>query len=102
MASDGMRNTVDLRMQLRRNRLPTQPLKRIHQRMRKTVKPVAMLHDALTFHIVDHFPNLLGRKFVMIQKRNKPDDGPLEINIVFPESIVGVDEKGLGNQAFSS
>jgi hypothetical protein len=31
----------------------------------------------------------------MIEKRNKPDDGPLEVNIIFPERIIGVDEKGL-------
>jgi hypothetical protein len=70
--------------------------------MRKAVQPVPVLHDAFAFHIVKHFPYLLGRKLVMVEKRNKTDDGLLEINIVFPKSIVGVDEKCLGKQAGSS
>jgi hypothetical protein len=31
----------------------------------------------------------------MIQKRNKIRDGPLEVNVIFPERIVGVDEQRL-------
>jgi hypothetical protein len=66
------------------------------------VQAVAVLYDALSFHIVKHLSNLLRRKLVVIQKRNKTSDGPLEINIVFPKSVVGVDKKVLGEQAISS
>jgi hypothetical protein len=31
----------------------------------------------------------------MIEERNELLDGPLEINIVLPERVVGVDEEGL-------
>ena len=31
----------------------------------------------------------------MIQKRDEAGDGALEINVVFPEGVVGVDEQGL-------
>jgi hypothetical protein len=34
----------------------------------------------------------------MIEERNELLDGPLEINIVLPERVVGVDEEGLGIQ----
>ncbi len=34
----------------------------------------------------------------MIEERNEAGDGPLEVNIVLPESVVGVDEEGLGIQ----
>jgi hypothetical protein len=65
------------------------------------VQSITMCHDALALHIVKHFANLLGRKFVVIQKRNELRDRPLEIDIVFPERIVGVNEKVLGMQGFS-
>jgi hypothetical protein len=38
----------------------------------------------------------------MIQKRDKASNGPLEVDVVLPERIVGVDEEGLGRQAFAS
>jgi len=38
---------------------------------------------------------------VMIQKRDKAGNGPLEVDVVLPERIVGVDEEGLGRQAFA-
>jgi hypothetical protein len=38
----------------------------------------------------------------MIQKRDKASNGPLEVDVVLPERIVGVDEEGLGRQAFGS
>src|SRR5271169_557626 len=77
----------------------TQPLERVDQGMRKAVQPVAMRDDALALHIVEHFAHLLRRKFVVIEKRNEAGDRPLKINVVFPERIVRVDEKGLGKQA---
>ena len=86
----------DLRMQFRGDGLRAKPLKRIHQGVRKTVLPVAMLHDALPLHIVQNFAHLLRRKFVMIQKRNKAGDGPLEIDVVLPQRVVGVDQESLG------
>jgi hypothetical protein len=38
----------------------------------------------------------------MIQERNEAGDGALEIDVVLPERVVGVDEEGLGRQASSS
>ncbi len=31
----------------------------------------------------------------MVQKRNEAGDGALEINVVFPERVVGVDQQSL-------
>jgi hypothetical protein len=61
-----------------------------------------MRHDAFTLHIVEDFPHLRRGKFVVIEKGNEARDRPLEVDIVFPERIVGVDEEGLGRQASSS
>src|SRR5580693_5461581 len=80
--------TNDLRMQVRRNRIHTEPLKRSHQRMRKTMLSVTMLHHALPLHIVENFAYLLGRKLMMIQKRNEAGNGTFEVDVVFPQRIV--------------
>ena len=97
-----MRKAVDLGVQLRRDRLDAQPFKRIDQRMRETVQPVAVFHDAFALHVVEHFAHLLGRELVVIQKRDKARDRALEVDVVLPERVVGVDEEGLGRQAFGS
>ena len=70
--------------------------------MREAVQAVAVLHDAFALDVVEHFAHLLGRKFVMIQKRDEARDRALEVDVVFPERVVGVDEEGLGGQASSS
>ena len=54
-----------------------------------------MADDALTLHIVQNLANLLGRIFMMVQKRYKTGDGALEINIVFPQGVIGVDKQRL-------
>ena len=96
MVGDRVGETGDLGVQFGRDRLHAEPLKRIHQRVRKTVQAVTVLHNAFALHIVEHFAHLLGRKLVVIEKRNKADDGPLKINVVLPERVVGVDQQGLG------
>ena len=96
MVGDRVGEADDLGMQFRCDRLHAEPLKRIHQRVRKAVQPVAVLHNAFALHIVQHFAHLLGRKLVVIEKRNETRDGALEVNVVLPERIVGVDQQGLG------
>jgi hypothetical protein len=66
--------------------------------VRKAVETITVFGDALSFHVVEDFPDLLGRELVMIQKRNEMSDGSLEVNIVFPERVVGIDEKSLGDR----
>jgi len=102
MIFDSVSKACDLGMQFRCDRLHAQTLKRANQRMRETVQAVTMGHDALALDIVEHLAYLLGGKLKMIEKRNKLRDGALEINVVLPKRVVGVDEKGLWEQAFSS
>ena len=96
MIRDRVREAVNLRMQFRRDRLNAKPLKRVHQRVRKAVQAVAVGHDAFALNVVENFAYLLGRKFMVIEKRNEARDRALKIDIVFPERIVGIDEKCLG------
>ena len=100
MLGNGVGKTIDLRMQLGRNRLDAQTLKGIDESMRETVQSVAVFHDAFALDIVEHFAHLLGRELVMIQKRDETGDGALKVDVVFPERVVGVDEKGLGQASF--
>src|SRR5580693_10177155 len=100
-AFDGMvRNRVsepcDLGVQLSGDRLRIEPLKCRHQRVRKAVQAVAMRHDGFALHIIEHLPHLLGRKLVVIKKRNEADDSPLKVDSVLPERIVGIDQQSLG------
>jgi hypothetical protein len=60
--------------------------------MREAVQAVPMLHDAFSFHVVQNFPHFLGRKFMMIEKRDEAGDRSLEVDIVLPQRVVGVDE----------
>src|SRR5258708_36546914 len=68
--------------------------------MRKTVQVVAMRYDAFAIDIVQDLAHLLGRELVMIQKGNEASDGALEVDVVLPESVVGVDEEGLGHASY--
>src|SRR5258708_33890436 len=95
MIGDGMGKAVDLSVQFRRHWFDAQPLKGINQGMSKAVQSVAVFYDAFALHIVEHFPYLFGRKFVMIEKRNKASDGALEVDIVLPQRVVCVDQKNL-------
>jgi len=102
MIGDRVSEAVNLRVQLRRNRLHAEPLERIHQRVGEAMQAIAVGHDAFALHIVENLAHLLGRKFVVVEKGNKLGDRALKVDVVFPERIVGVDEKGLGEQALSS
>src|ERR1700730_9513608 len=85
MIGDAMSKPVDLGVQLRRNRMNAQSFERSDQGVRKAVQAVAMRYDAFALHLVEHLAHLLGREFVVIQKRDEARDGPLEVDVVLPE-----------------
>jgi hypothetical protein len=70
----------------------------------EAVQAVAVRHDALSRSTsLSTARTCSGRKFVVIEKRNEfARDGPLEVNVVFPQGVVGVDEEGLERQALGS
>src|SRR5579863_2786595 len=85
MVFNGTRKTGDLRMQIWRDWIEAEPFKCVNQRVSEAVQAVTMLHNAFSLDIVENFADLLGRKFVMIQERDKLRDGTLEVDIIFPE-----------------
>ncbi len=98
MIRNSVGKAVDLGVQLRRDRFNAQALESVDQRMRETVQAITVFHDAFALHVIEHFAHLLGRELVVIQKRDEAGDGPLEVNVVLPERVVGVDEEGLGDK----
>src|SRR5207253_10023089 len=64
----------------------------IDQSVSKTVQPIPMLEDALTLDVVQDCKYLLRRILVMIQERDEVRDRPLEVDIVLPERVVGINE----------
>src|SRR5260370_12559549 len=64
--------------------------------MREAVQAVAVLDDGFSLHVVQHQANHLGRVLAMVEERYKLGDRPLEIDVVFPECVIGIDEQSLG------
>src|SRR5678816_2679996 len=93
MILNRVRKASNLSMQFGRDRHRTQTLESVRQGVSKALKPVAMLHHTLALHIIQHFPHLLRRELMMIQKRDETRDRALEVDIVLPERVVGVDEE---------
>ena len=54
-----------------------------------------MREDGGVLDTVEVPANLLGGVDAVIEVRDETGDGTLEVDVVFPESIVGVDEQGL-------
>jgi hypothetical protein len=71
MIGDAVGEAVDLGVQLGRDRLTLSRSNVSTSACAKAVQAVAVLHDAFALHIVEHFAHLLGRKLVMIEKRNE-------------------------------
>ena len=60
------------------------------------MQAVAVFDDGFSLHVVQHQPNHLGRALAVVEKRNELRDRPFEINVVFPESVISIDEQSLG------
>src|SRR5437879_6441627 len=95
MLGNGMSKAIDGFVQRRSERLDRQALEGIDQSVSKTVQPIPMLEDALTLDVVQDCKYLLRRLLVMIQERDEVRDRPLEVDIVLPERVVGINEEML-------
>src|SRR6267378_3227122 len=96
MVGDGMRDAVNLGVQLGGDPRDRQTLESGHQGMRKAVQAITVGHDVFPLDVVQDFANLLRGIFAMIEKRDEPCDGTFEIDVVLPERVVGIDQQRLG------
>ena len=90
-----MGEVVNAFVELGRDGLDGKLFKGRNQRMGEAVQSISVLHNRIPLSIIQNFPYLLRRVFAMIKKRNEASDGALEINIVLPERVIGIDEQGL-------
>src|SRR5260221_10857669 len=102
MIGDVMREAGNMRLQVGGDWPDADRIKRVGRSVGETAQAVSLLPDAFSLHVVEHLAHLLGRKLVMIEKRNEARNGPLEVDVVFPQRVVGVDEESLRKQAFGS
>ena len=92
MLGDGVGKAADGLVQRGRQRLNRQPLETSHQRQREAMHAIAVSANVFALHVVQHLAHLVGRVLMMIEERNEVGDRPLEVNIVLPERVVGVDQ----------
>ena len=98
---DDTRESEDLFVKIGSDCDGTQSFKCIDESVGKAVEAVPVFDDAFALDIIEHLAHLLGRELVMVEERNETGDGALEVDVVLPESVVGVDEESLGGQASS-
>src|ERR1700690_1240565 len=90
-----MGESADSFVQRGGERLDGQALESLYQRVSEAVQPVSVADNALAFDPIQNLTHLLGRVLVMVQERNESRDSALEVNVVFPERIIGIDEQRL-------
>ena len=64
--------------------------------MSKAVRAVSVLQDSFSLHLIKELPHFRRGKVLVVQPLDKPGDRLLEIDVVFPEGVVSINEKGLG------
>lgn len=61
----------------------------------KALKAIAALGDGLALDGVEVFANLSGGVDAVVEVGDEGGDGALEVDVVLPEGVVGVEEEGL-------
>src|SRR5215472_10690401 len=83
-------------MHLRRHRLLCQPLEGLDQRMSKAMRAVAAFQNGFAFYLIQKQPDLGGGHLLMVQPAHELRNRPLEVDVVLPQRVVGIDEESLG------
>ena len=95
MPGDLVGKAANAFVQAGRDRIDGKPLEGLNQRMREAVQAVAVPNDRFSLNVVQHHPNHFGRVFAMVEERNELGNRPFEIDVVFPERVIGIDEQSL-------
>ncbi len=101
MLGDLVGDAANRLVKLRRDRFDGKLLETDHQGFGEAVHAVSVLADVLALDVVEHVANFIGRVVVMVEERDEIGNRPLEVNIVFPKGVVGVDEQVLAGSEFS-
>ena len=95
MIFDLVREAEDLPVEFGRNWNRAEALECVNQSVPEAVQAVTVLDIAFAFDIVEHFANLLGSELVMVKECDEAGDGTLEVDVVLPERVVGIDQEAL-------
>ena len=79
-----------------RNR--AEALEGVNESVGEAVQAVSVLDDTVALDVVKDFADLFRGEFVMIQEFDEARDGALEVDVVLPEGVVGVDQKRLAGR----
>lgn len=60
------------------------------------MQTIAVGLDGVMFDAVEMTPNLFGGMDTVVQVRDEARDCPLEVDVVLPERVVGIDQECLG------
>src|SRR5579859_4135838 len=92
---DGVGEAADALALFIGDRLGAETLKTIDEGTGEAGETVAVSENGFALAGVEGVADFGGRVFVMIEIADKGCDRTLEVDVVFPERVVGVDEKGL-------
>ena len=98
MLCNGLDEAEDARVFLRGDRRVRQLLEAGHQRAAKALEAVAVRRDRCVLHAVQVGADLLGSVGAVVVLGDKRRNRALDINIVLPQRIVGVEEQGLAGR----
>ena len=95
MLCNGLDEAENARVFLRGGGGVRQLLKACHQRAAEALEAISVRRDRCMLHAVEVGAHLLGSVGAVVEVGDKRRNRALEINIVLPQRIVGVEEQGL-------
>src|SRR5262245_17239738 len=64
--------------------------------MSKTMRAVAAFQNGFAFYLIQKQADLVGSHLLMVEPAHELRDGSLEVDVVLPQRVVGIDEQSLG------
>jgi len=95
VVGDGLCKAENTGVLLRGNGRVGELFEAVDQRAAEALESVAVRGDGGVFHTVEVGANLAGSVSAVIEIGDERRDGTFEVDVVFPQRVVGVDQKGL-------
>ena len=95
VVGDGLREADDAGVLLRGDWLVGELLEAGDEGLAKTLQAVSVGLDSGPLDSVEMLADLFGRMDAVVEVRDEGRDGALEIDVVLPQGVVGIEEQGL-------
>ena len=99
LLGDGVGEAEDAGVFVRGERGVGELLEAADQGLAEALEAVAVGADGGVLDAVEALADLLRRELAVVEVGDESGDGPLEVDIVLPKGVVGVDEEGLAGCA---